>query len=454
MKNHTTYRLTPVTDAGQIAEALGHGLNASLTFHCVRCKVNTAGIYEQGPEAPRTCPSCHSTLIFCPICRQCISTKERYKVLICDGCGTNFVTESTTRYLVAKEHDSAEIVLSGIRATGSMHLGNFFGAVDQFVQFQGQHNFCMFFVADLHTLTTFSDAGKIEFNTVGIAADYIAAGLDPNQSIIYAQSSVPEIPELALLLAMFQPMGELTRIPTLKQLIKPVAGRVSEDVNSPVPLSVDAMDQMNTGMLVYPILMAADILGPQATMIPVGKDQVPNVELAIELARRVNNALGPILTSPRYSTNPVVPGLGGGKMGKSSADKSVLLSDSYDEIRTKYQKFGVTDTAKFRKSDKGRVANCPSVFPMYQILDGPGRFALQDEIRAGCESGNLGCADCKSQLAKLLDDRIGAFREKRAEVGKDLDLVRDVLHFGGLKAREIIGPTVEKMREKLGIVRA
>jgi tryptophanyl-tRNA synthetase len=332
-----------------------------------------------------------------------------------------------------------------------MHLGNFFGAVDQFVQFQDGQNFCMFFIADWHTLTTCSDPKQIGFNTIAIAADYTAAGLDPEKSLIYAQSSVPEIAQLSLLLSMFQPLGQLEGIPTLKEKlkVKPNPGESRRKAHERVRRA------MSLGLLTYPVLMAADILGPQATLIPVGKDQIPNVELAIELARKVNNALGyHLFTIPRHNENPIVPGLGGGKMGKSEADSSVLLTDDLPVIEQKYRKFGVTDIKKVRLGDKGRVRRCASVFPMYKILDGPNSVVLQDEVQRGCESGQLGCAECKTRLAKLLDERIGAFRERRAEVGKDLDSVRDVLHFGGLKAREIIGPTVETMREKLGIVKA
>lgn len=162
-------------------------------------------------------------------------------------------------------------VLSGIRATGRLHFGNFMGAVQHFVEFQKPENRSMYFIADLHTLTTLRDPAELRGNVIEIAKDYLAAGLDPERSIIYAQSSVPEIPELSLMLSMIQPLGELERVPTFKDLLRK---------NS---------DNVNLGLISYPVLMAADILGPKATLVPVGEDQRPNVELARNLASRFND---------------------------------------------------------------------------------------------------------------------------------------------------------------------
>lgn len=450
MKNHIAHRFSPVTDTAEISRILELEPNHSLSFKCKPCKHSTAGIYEGGQKEVRTCPTCHATLIFCPACRRCTSTRDRFKVLICDHCQANFVTDTTRRHLEAQESKSAEIILSGIRATGRMHLGNFFGAIDQFVQFQNGQNFCMFFIADWHTLTTFTDdATEVGLNTLAIAADYLAAGLDPEKSLIYTQSSVPEIAELSLLLSMFQPLGQLEGIPTLKEKlrIKPNEGETEKDAETRVRRA------MNLGLLTYPVLMAADILGPQATLIPVGADQKPNVELAIDLARRVNELLGPTLTSPRESINPVVPSLTGGKMGKSQVDSSVVLTDSREEIERKYKRFGVTDPEKVMRGAKGHVENCVSVYPMYKALDGPKKYTLQDDIRKGCEeTGELGCADCKHRLAGLLDERIGEFRERRQKLESQKEFVQDVLHFGGLKAREIIRPTLQTLRHKMGIL--
>src|SRR3989344_8968306 len=161
-----------------------------------------------------------------------------------------------------------EIVLSGIRATGRLQFGNFLGAIRNFVKFQQAGNICLCFIADFHTLTTLVNPEELRGNLLEIAKDYVAAGLDPEKSIIYAQPSVPEIPELCLYLSMIQPLGDLERAPTFKDLVR----------KNP--------DNVTLGLVPCPVLMAADILGPRATLIPVGEDQVPNVEMARNIARK------------------------------------------------------------------------------------------------------------------------------------------------------------------------
>src|SRR3989338_7151681 len=197
-----------------------------------------------------------------------------------------------------------QTVLSGIRATGRLHVGNLLGAVQHFVRFQ--EDSCttgLYFVADLHTLTTLKNPDDMRRALREIVKDYLAAGLDPNKSIIYAQSSIPEIPMLSLLLSMVQPYGDLIRTPTFKELARKNPGN------------------LNFGIVTYPVLMAADILGPRAALVPVGEDQVPNVELARSLARRFNERYGETLVIPEMMGEMVkVPGLDGAKMGKSDGN--------------------------------------------------------------------------------------------------------------------------------------
>ena len=168
-----------------------------------------------------------------------------------------------------------ELVLSGIRATGRLHFGNFMGAVRNFVRYQTAANTCLYFIADWHSLTTLADPRELRANTLAIAADYLAAGLDPERSILYAQSGVPEIAELSLYLAMVQPLGDLQRTPTFKDMVRRFP------------------DNVNLGTISYPVLMAADILGPKATLVPVGDDQRPNVEMARNLAIKFNQRIRP-----------------------------------------------------------------------------------------------------------------------------------------------------------------
>ena len=214
-----------------------------------------------------------------------------------------------------------ETVLSGIRATGHLHFGNFLGAVQNFVKFQQSGNTCLYFIADWHTLTTLENPEELRGNLVEIVKDYIAAGLDPEQSIIYAQSSVPEIAELCLYFSMIQPLGELERVPTFKDLVR----------KNP--------DNVNLGLVIYPVLMAADILGPKATLVPVGEDQVPNVEMARNIANRFNKRFGETLVVPEMMTQMIkVPGLDGAKMGKSEADNAININAPVEEIRDRYLK--------------------------------------------------------------------------------------------------------------------
>lgn len=325
-----------------------------------------------------------------------------------------------------------QVVLSGIRATGGLHFGNLLGAVRHFVRFQNEPDtLCLFFVADQHTLTTLEDHKGLQPNLFEIVKDYLAAGLDPGRSILYAQSSIPEITELTLYLGMYQPLGELQNIPTFKELVRKNPNRVSH------------------GLLTYPVLMAADILGPRATLVPVGEDQVPNVELARSLARKFNTRFGETFPIPAMMDEMIkVPGLDGEKMGKSDADNAIDIHASPPQILERYRTRGVTDPARMRREDPGNPDNCKSVFPIHRIItDGP----KLGEIYQGCMNATLGCVECKGFLVESISQVLGPFQERRRELADQDDYVREVLHEGGKKARAIIAPTVAEVREKIGI---
>jgi tryptophanyl-tRNA synthetase len=330
---------------------------------------------------------------------------------------------------------SGQTVLSGIRATGRLHFGNFMGAVTHFVRYQQPGNRCMYFIADYHTLTTYKSPDELRGNVLEIATDYLAAGLNPDEAIIYAQSSVPEIPELSLLLSMVQGLGELTRMTTYKDLL-----RKNPD------------DESNTlGLITYPVLMAADILGPKATIVPVGNDQRPNVELARNLAQRFNNRFGDTFVIPNMMDEMVrVPGLRGDKMGKSDADDAIDINSPIAEIRDRYLRLGVTDPARIRVTDPGDPNKCQSVFPLHTIISPKQEV---EEIDALCRSAGIGCVDCKHRLVNHIAAILEPFQEKRRELAGKSDFVRDVLHEGGKRARTIIGDTVAEVREKMGLVR-
>jgi tryptophanyl-tRNA synthetase len=328
------------------------------------------------------------------------------------------------------------IVLSGIRATGRLHFGNFIGAVQKFVSYQGGDNLGMYFIADWHTLTTEKNPNAIRNNILEVAKDYLAAGLDPNQSIIYAQSSVPELMELSWYLASEQAHKQLVMIPTLKDLLKKTDG---------------AETGPNFAMISYPVLMAADILGPQAALVPVGEDQVPNVELARDLARKFNNRFPGIFTVPEMVQDMVrIPGLDGEKMGKSDAANAVGISDSLEEIRRKYATRGVTDEKRVAATDPGDPYNrCRSVYPVHEAISSD--EVAHRTIAQRCVAGAIGCRECKGILADRLAEIIGPFQERRHTLECQNDYVRDVLHEGGKRARVMVAETVAKVREAVGI---
>lgn len=325
-------------------------------------------------------------------------------------------------------------VLSGIRATGRLHFGNFLGAVQNFVKFQLPENVCLYFIADFHTLTTLEHPDELRANLLEITKDYLAAGLDPEKSIIYAQSSVPEIAELCLYLSMIQPLGDLERVPTFKELIR----------KNP--------DNVNLGLVTYPVLMAADILGPQATLVPVGEDQVPNVEMARSIARKFNSKFGDTFVIPEMMPQMLkVPGLDGSKMGKSEAANAVDINLTIPEIRNLYLKRGITDPERIRATDPGDPYNrCKSVYAVHELVtaDEAGNRAIANQ----CIAGTLKCVDCKNMLVDNIAKLLGPFQEARASLAHKDDYVKEVLHEGGKKARALIQPTVEAVRDRMGII--
>mgnify|MGYP001559767263 FL=1 len=264
--------------------------------------------------------------------------------------------------------------------------------------------------------------------------DYLAAGLDPKKSVIYAQSSVPEIAELCLYLSMIQPVGDLMRIPTYKELIR----------KNP--------DNINLGLLTYPVLMAADILGPKATLVPVGSDQVPNVELAQQLARKFNNRFGDTFVDPKMMEQMVkVPGLDGEKMGKSEADNTIDLNMPIQAIRQRYLAKGVTDQERKRSTDHGDPYNrCKSVYPVHELIT-QGETENR-EIATACMGAAIGCVECKHRLVDGIAKILEPFQEERARLASRTDYVREVLRDGGKKARAIIAETTAEVRDKMGIV--
>lgn len=324
-------------------------------------------------------------------------------------------------------------ILSGIRATGRLHFGNYLGAVQNFVDFQRPGHECFYFVADWHTLTTLKDTTHLQTNLIEMVKDYVAAGLDPGKSTIYAQSSVPEIAELSLYLGMVQPLGDLQRTPTFKELAR----------KNP--------DNVNLGTISYPVLMAADILGPKADLVPVGDDQIPNVEMARELARRFNKTFRTVFTVPDMLENMVrVPGLDGNKMGKSEADNAIDINSDMDTIRNRYRSRGITDTQRVRSDDPGDPLNrCKSVYPVHELVTHHEKESRN--IADRCKTGKISCSECKALLVDNIAKILVPFQEKRADLAPKNGDIEEMLHEGGKRARRVISETTANARDAIGI---
>ena len=328
-----------------------------------------------------------------------------------------------------------QIVLSGIRATGKLHLGNYLGALKRFAQMSRNEKYrCFFFVADMHTLTTMKEAEMIREHTPAIVLDYLAAGVDPELATIYVQSSIPQVAELAWYLSCLTPFGDLRRQPTFKDK----AERHPEDVNA--------------GLLNYPVLMAADILGPRAELVPVGQDQRAHLELASQIARRFNGAFGEFFPVPDALSHEMVlvPGLSAAdaegnipKMGKSD-DNTLNLIDTAKETEKKIR---AAPTTRIRRSDFGIPDRCP-IFRIHQhVSDGD----IIAQVKTGCETAGIGCLECKQMLNAAVNDELAEFRERRIKLAETPGIVQEVLEEGRRRAEPRFDETIAHVREKMGM---
>lgn len=327
-------------------------------------------------------------------------------------------------------------VLSGIRATGRLHLGNFLGVLQRFANMSEDPTLkCFFFVADLHTLTTLKEAEKIRESLPEVILDYLAAGINPEKSIIYVQSAVLETCELSWFLSCLTPVGDLLRMPTYKEKKE----KQPKDINA--------------GLLTYPVLMAADILGPRANIVPVGKDQRAHLEMAQELAKKFNRIYktdffpvpdmlrGEMIMVPGLelmSEDGTFP-----KMGKSD-DNTINLSDSPFEIWDKI-KVSPTDPARKRKTDPGNPQKC-AIYALHTFVSSDEE--LQNCIK-GCKNATMGCIDCKKILHVNICKLLNPFWERRKQFKKEQ--VFEILRTGAMEARPVIAETVEFVRQKMGI---
>lgn len=319
-------------------------------------------------------------------------------------------------------------ILSGMRPTGKMHLGNYVGALENWVALQGEfENYHL--IADYHALTTNLDTGSILENTLEMVADWLAVGIDPEKSPVFRQSQIKEHTELHLIFSMLITTARLERNPTLKEQVK--------DLN---------MESIVYGHLGYPVLQAADILLYKGNVVPVGEDQAPHVEITREIARKFNSTYGKVFPIPKtkLTTFARLPGLDGNKMSKSVGN-TILLSDDEEEIRKKIRK-AITDPQKIRRGDPGRPEIC-LVYTYHQRFNS----AETEEIYAGCTSGALGCVDCKMKCAAAIAKAISPFAEKRRYYSEHLDEVLDILKDGEKRARVVAAETMQDVRKAMSL---
>jgi tryptophanyl-tRNA synthetase len=329
-------------------------------------------------------------------------------------------------------------VLSGMRPTGKLHLGNYMGALYNWVRLQHQYE-CFFFIADWHALTTdYADTSRVRENILDVALDWLGAGLDPERSTMFLQSWVPQHAELHLLFSMITPLGWLERVPTYKEQQE----------------NLQEKDLSTYGFLGYPLLMAADVLVYQADMVPVGQDQVVHVELTREVARRFNNiypgadAARPVLPEPQVllTPSPKLPGTDGRKMSKSYGN-TILLTDPEVEIRKKLKTM-VTDPARIRRSDPGNPDICP-VFDLHRIFSSA---ETQQKAAEGCRTAGIGCIECKGWLADGVVAELAPLQERRRQYESNPQQAWEILDAGSARARIRAEETMRQVRDAMQMV--
>ena len=321
-------------------------------------------------------------------------------------------------------------VFSGARPTGRQHIGNYIGAIQNYVMLQEKYD-CIYCIVDIHALTTVEDTSELQQNIFEMTLDWLAAGLDPKKSIIFVQSHVPEVTELYTYLGMLTPLGWLLRVPTFKEKARMQPHNV------------------NFGLVGYPVLMAADIMLYKADLVPVGEDQLPHLEMTREIARRFNFLLGETFPEPqaRLTNFPLVQGLNGSqKMGKSY-DNHIELAASPKETLARVMT-AVTDPARQRRNDRGHPEVC-NVFSLHGFFNSD----RTEEIASQCRSADIGCVDCKKLLADGINSSLKDFRERRDALEKDPNIIYEALAGGAQRARAIARETMAEVRLKMGLVR-
>lgn len=321
-------------------------------------------------------------------------------------------------------------VFSGARPTGKQHLGNYLGAIKNYVALQDEYD-CIYCIVDLHALTTVEDTVNLRQNTYEMALDWLAAGIRPAETIMFVQSHVSEVTELHTILSMVAQLGKLTDLPTFKEKVRLQPNNV------------------NYGLVGYPVLMTADIVLYKATVVPVGIDQAPHLEYARELVRTFNYRFNTnVLIEPAMKTTevPKVLGIDGQEKMSKSLNNHIELAATPEETQQRVMQM-VTDPQRIRRSDPGNPDIC-NVFTMHKIFSSPEEVAM---VNTECRRAGIGCVDCKKLFARNLNANLAPFRERRAELAKNMDDVLDVLRDGARRAKVIASQTMQEVREAVGL---
>jgi len=326
-----------------------------------------------------------------------------------------------------------QIVVSGIRPTGFLHLGNYFGALRNFVRMQDEYQ-CYFFVADLHSLTTHPKPEDLKEHVIRVVAEYMASGLDPEKAVLYVQSEVPETAELYLLLNMLAYKGELEKVPTFKEKIR------------------QHSDNINAGLLTYPVLMAADILLHRADRVPVGQDQAQHLEMARNFANRFNNRYGVFFPEPEaFSFGGTLLKIGSldgaGKMSKSKNEMSTIyLADSDDLIRKKFRK-AKTDQGPSAPGEE-KPESVQNLFTLLELVSDEGTV---HDFNQAYDAGNIRYGDLKQQLAEDMIRFISPIRARAGELQRDWPGMERIIALGAEQARDSAAATLREVKRLMGL---
>ncbi|MEA1958228.1 MAG: tryptophan--tRNA ligase [Chloroflexota bacterium] len=320
-------------------------------------------------------------------------------------------------------------VFSGARPTGRQHIGNYLGAIQNYIALQEEYE-CIYCIVDIHALTTLSDPDELRQNIREMMLDWLAAGLDPRRSILFVQSHVPEVMELFTMLGMVTPLGWLTRVATFKEKAR------------------QQPENINYGLVGYPVLMTADILMYKASVVPVGEDQLPHLELAREVVRRFNIIYGPTFPEPqdKMTTAPLIIGLDGVNKMSKSLNNDIELAATPKETLDKI-KGAFTDPNRKRRNDPGNPKMC-NIWKLHHHFN-PGDV---ETIAVECREAGRGCVDCKIQLAEAVNEALKPFRERREKLAADMDYVIGVYEEGAERARSIAVETLREVKERMGLL--